>query len=100
MEKEYFTGRTGRLHQIASEHGVDYIVYVLDNGEKEAIVDILENQELIEWVINEMPDLAEWTRVRAFSEKDALDHVYIAHAQYYNKLNGVPNWQDTTEIVD
>lgn len=100
MEIETFTGKTGKEHQEIMEQGRDFIVIVLDdkNETKIAISDIPENKIAIEELINSIPNILEWTRVRAWNANTAKVNAYAAHAQFYDKLNGLENWIESAVL--
>jgi len=96
--KETFTGRIGKDHNRMMDIGIDFIVIVFDDDSKMfAVRDTPENEELILNAINGC-NISEWTRVRAYDSKDAKAHAYAAHAQFYDKLNGIENWISSAKL--
>ena len=97
-ELDAYTGRVDYEHMLALHFGINFIVFVLDDGTTFAIGDIPANQQRIEDIQNNHPKLAEWTRVRAYDGEDAKAHAIAAHNQFYDKLNGLDDWVNSAEL--
>ena len=98
MKIETYTGEAGIKHNLLMKFGKDFIVIVFDEDAKMfALRDIKENKDLIDETIN-TANVMEWTRVRAMNFIQAKKNAYAAHAQYYDKLNGIKNWVDSAKL--